>query len=65
MTTVYTWSQAQANNLSPLAIGKTPARRARKQARSKENVALRAALHRDRIRNSGVQVHIDQISRRK
>jgi hypothetical protein len=50
---------------SPLNVGRSTERNKRKQVRHAENVALRADLHRQKVRDSKVQTHIDEISKRK
>lgn len=56
---------------SPLNIGRTKARNARKQERHRENVAYRASLHAQKAADPGgvkaavIQGQIDAISQRK
>ena len=60
-----TWLSASNAKRSPLNIGRSTERNKRKQQRHAENVALRADLHRQKIRDSSVQRHIDEIGKRK
>lgn len=60
-----TWLSAEKAGRSPLNVGRTTERNKRKQLRHAENVALRADLHRQKIRDSKVQTHIDEMSKRK
>lgn len=60
-----TWFSAEKAGRSPLNVGRTTERNKRKQLRHAENVALRADLHRQKIRDSKVQTHIDEMSKRK
>ena len=60
-----TWLSAEKAGRSPLNIGRSTERNKRKQLRHAENVALRADLHRQKIRDSKMQGHIDEISKRK
>ena len=59
------WLSADKAGRSPLNIGRSTERNKRKQLRHAENVALRADLHRQKIRDSKMQSHIDEISKRK
>lgn len=60
-----TWLSAEKAGRSPLNVGRSTERNKRKQLRHTENVALRADLHRQKIRDSKVQTHIDEMSKRK
>lgn len=60
-----TWVSASKAGRSPLNIGRSTERNKRKQQRHADNVAQRADLHRQKIRDSGVQKHIDEMSKRK
>jgi hypothetical protein len=60
-----TWLSAEKAGRSPLNIGRSSERNKRKQMRHAENVALRASLHQQRVRDSKVQGYIDDISKRK
>lgn len=60
-----TWLSASNAKRSPLNIGRSTERNKRKQQRHAENVALRADLHRQKIRDSSVQRHIEEIGKRK
>lgn len=60
-----TWLSASNAKRSPLNIGRSTERNRRKQQRHAENVALRADLHRQKIRDRSVQRHIDEIGKRK
>ena len=59
------WLSADKAGRSPLNIGRSSERNKRKQQRHAENVALRASLHQQRVRDSKVQGYIDDISKRK
>lgn len=59
-----TWLSASNAKRSPLNIGRSTERNKRKQQRHAENVALRASLHQQKIRDSKMQSHIDEISKR-
>jgi hypothetical protein len=59
------WLSAEKAGRSPLNIGRSSERNKRKQQRHAENVALRASLHQQRVRDSKVQGYIDDISKRK
>jgi hypothetical protein len=59
------WLSASNAKRSPLNIGRSTERNKRKQQRHAENVAQRADLHRQKIRDSKMQSHIDEISKRK
>ena len=59
------WFSASKAGRSPLNIGRTTERNRRKQQRHTENVAQRADLHRQKIRDSKMQSHIDEMSKRK
>ena len=59
-----TWVSASKAGRSPLNVGRSTERNRRKQQRHAENVAQRADLHRQKIRNSSVQRHIDEMSKR-
>lgn len=58
------WPSAMKAKRSPLNIGRSTERNKRKQQRHADNVAQRADLHRQKIRDSGVQKHIDMMSKR-
>ena len=60
-----TWLSASKAGRSPLNIGRSTDRNRRKQQRHAENVSQRADLHRQKVRDSGVQRHIDEMSKRK
>ena len=60
-----TWLAASKAGRSPLNVGRSTERNKRKQQRHAENVALRSSLHQQKLRDSTVQRHIDEMSKRK
>lgn len=60
-----TWISASKAGRSPLNVGRSLERNQRKQRRHAENVALRASLHQQKLRDPMTQRHIDEIGKRK
>lgn len=64
-----TWIEASKAGRSPLNVGRSTERNRRKQARTDENRAYRADLHRSKVNSRSdantIQIQIDQIKERK